>query len=160
MKIRLGERRDVDEVAGCLKEMWLMHCDMEPDFVSKRKISAYSPERIKRYLKDCFSKSGKSYLLIAEDNDKMIGFLKADVVKIQSFFVENRVLYLDDGYVKEEYRRRGVSKVLQAEAEKIAKRRGIRWLKGRIYEFNKPAKEYAKSVGMRPLYSEYFKILK
>jgi GNAT superfamily N-acetyltransferase len=160
MKIRLGERKDASVVAGYLKEMWLMHCDMEPEYVSKKIIGGYSPERIKRYLKDCFNKSGKSYLLIAEENNELVGFLKADVVKIQRFFVENRVLFLDDGYVKKEYRRRGISKALQAEAEKIARKRKIKWIKGRIYEFNKPVQGLAESVGMRPLYSEYFKILK
>ncbi len=160
MKIRFGERRDTSEVASYLKEMWLMHCDLEPEFVSKKKIGAYSLERIQRYLKDCFNNSNKSFLLVAEENEELVGFLKADIVKIQSFFVENRVLFLDDGYVKKEYRRTGISKLLQAEAERIAKKKRIKWLKGRIYEFNKPAKEYAKSVGMRPLYSEYFKILK
>ena len=94
-----------------------------------------------------------------EENGEMTGFLKVDVVKIQSFFVENQVLYLDDAYVKEKYRGRGIAKTLQAEAEKIARQRNIKWLKARIYEFNGPAQTMAKSVGLRPLYSEYFKIL-
>ncbi|KKU55153.1 hypothetical protein A3C34_00540 [Candidatus Amesbacteria bacterium RIFCSPHIGHO2_02_FULL_48_21] len=160
MNIRMGKKEDATEVAGHLKEMWMVHCNLEPEFVSKKKIGAYSLERINRYLKDCFNNSGKSYLLIAEENNELAGFLKVDVTKIQSFFVENRVMYLDDGYVKEKYRRRGISKALQTEAEKIARKRGIKWIKGRIYEFNKSAQELARSVGMRPLYSEYFKVLK
>ncbi len=38
MKIRLGTRDDVVEVVGYLKEMWLMHCKKEPEFVSEEKI--------------------------------------------------------------------------------------------------------------------------
>ena len=159
MKIRLGTQRDIPDVAGYLKEMWLMHCDKELELLSNDVIGKYSRNKISRHLKDCFNGSNKSYLLVAEENDELAGFLKLDVVKIQKFFKQTRVLYLDDAYVKEKYRRNGISKALHAEAEKIARKRKIRWLKARIYEFNKPAQGMAKSVGLRPLYSEYFKIL-
>ncbi len=160
MNVRLGKRKDAELISGWLKEMWLLHSDNEPKFVSERKIGSYTTKRIARYLKDCFNGSNKSYLLVAENDDAVAGFLKADVAKIQSFFMETRVLYLDDMYVKEDYRGKGISKALYAEAEKIAKKRKIKWLKARVYDFNKPAQAMAKSVGLRPLYSEYFKILK
>lgn len=159
MKIRQGLRKDIPEVAGYLKEMWLMHGKEEPRFVSEKKMGSYNVARIERYLKDCFNGSKRSYLLVAEENGEMVGFLKVNITKIQSFFVQNSVLYLDDTYVKEKYRGNGIAKALEAEAEKIAKKRKIKWLKARIYEFNKPAQNMAKSIGLRPLYSEYFKIL-
>ena len=155
----MGNRADVLVIARWLKEMWLLHCDKEPKYVSGMKIEAYSTKRITRYLKDCFNGSNKSYLLIAEEGTEIIGFLKVDIVKIESFYVETRVLYLDDIYVREEYRGKGVAKALALEAERIAKKRKIKWLKARIYEFNKPAKLMAESVGLQPLYSEYFKII-
>jgi len=159
MKVRLGVRKDGNQVAGWLKDMWLMHCDNEPQYVSREKIAAYTSARITRYLRDCFNGSKKSYLLVAEEGGELAGFLKIDVVKIESFYVETKVMYLDDIYVREQYRGRGVSKLLYAEAEKIAKKRKIKWLKARIYEFNKPAQAMAKSGGMKMLYGEYFKII-
>ncbi len=159
MKIRLGSRGDVQEVAGFLKEMWLIHANNEPEYVSRKKIGAYPTRRIIKYLEDCFNGSKKSYLLVAEEEGEIAGVLKADVRKVESFFVETKVLYLDDAYVKDKYRGKGLAKALQEEVEKIAKRRKIKWLKARIYEFNKPAQGVAKSAGMKRLYSEYFKNL-
>ena len=159
MRIRPGMRADAEKIADWLKELWLLHCDNEPQYVSRKKIGAYPTRRILRYLRDCFNGSNKSYLLVAEEGGDIAGFLKIDVAKIESFYVETRVLYLDDIFVREEYRGRGVSKLLYEEAEKIARKRRIKWLKARVYEFNKPAQAMAKSMGLRPLYSEYFKIL-
>lgn len=156
MKTRLGRREDIKEIVGYLKEMWMMHAKMEPEYVSAKKIGAYTPERIKRYLKDCFNGSKKSFLLIAEEDWEMAGFLKVDIVKIQSFFVETRVAYLDDVYVLEKYRGRGVTRELVQEAKRLAKKRGIKWLEARIYEFNKPAQKTFEKLGMRSLYSEWF----
>lgn len=159
MNIRLGTKEDVEEVGVYLKEMWLMHSEEEPDFVSREVIEKYDSATIENYLKDCFKTGGKSSLLIAEENGEITGFLKVNAEKIQKFFKQTKVLYLDDLYVKEKYRGKGVAKVLIKEAESIAKKKKIRWLKARIYIFNKAAQKLAEKVELKPLYSEYFKIL-
>lgn len=159
MNIRLGVKKDVPEIVKYLKEMWLMHCTEEPKYVSADKIGSYSQNRIARYLKDCFNGSDKSYMLLAEEGGELAGFLKVDIIKIESFFIQTRALFLDDVYVKEKYRKQGIANNLILEAEKIAKKKKIKWLKCRIYEFNKPAQAMAKSSGFKSLYSEYFKII-
>ena len=45
-------------------------------------------------------------------------------------------------------------------AEKIAEERGIKWLKSRVYTFNKSDQKVMKKDGFEPLYSEYFKVIK
>lgn len=159
MNIRLGTKADAPEVAKYLKEMWLMHCTEEPKYVSAAKIGAYKESRITKYLKDCFNKSGKSYLLIAEEGKEIAGFLKIDITKIESFYIQTKVLFLDDIFVKDKYRKQGIAKKLILEAEEIAKKKKIKWLKCKIYEFNKPAQEMVKSRNFKALYSEYFKII-
>ena len=160
MDIRLGTQKDATQIANLLKTLWVMHAENNPDFLNEKKIKGYTTSHITKYLSVCFEKNPKSYLLIADDHGTIAGFLKIDIIKIQPFFMENKVLYLDDIFVKEEYRGQGVSGYLQQEAEKIAKKKKIKMLKARIYTFNSPAQKMAKSMGLTPLYSEYFKPLK
>jgi GNAT superfamily N-acetyltransferase len=159
MTTRLAIKSDAPIIATWLKEMWLTHGQHEPDFISHRKINNYSTKRILKYLKPCFSKTPQSYLLIAEKDGHIVGFLKADIVSIETFFIHTRVLYLDDLFILEQYRTQGIAKALLKEAEKIAKKHRIKCLKTRIYTFNTPAQNLAKKHRFHPLYSEYFKIL-
>lgn len=160
MRIRFGEKSDLAEISLLLKGLWVMHAENNPKFMNEKRIKGYTESHILKYLSICFKKPQNSYLLIAEEEGILTGFLKIDVTKIQPFFIENKVLYLDDIYVKSEFRGRGVSKLLYEEAEKIAKKKKIKMLKARIYTFNVPAQKMAKSLGLESLYSEYFKPLK
>jgi len=135
--------------------MWLRHDDETQ--MMDRKILRETD--MKNYFKNCFDESGKSYLLVAEESGKMVGFLKVNVEKLQNFFREKKALYLDDGYIIKEYRNKGIMCRLIKKAEEIARERNIKWVKGRIYTFNIPAQKMAESIGLKPLYSEYFKKL-
>lgn len=133
--------------------MWIWHDD-KTNMLDR---SILKKTDMKDYFKDCFNGSDKSYLLVAEESGEIVGFLKINIEKIQSFFKEKNVLYLDDGFVVKNFRNKGVMKRLMKKAEEIARKRKIKWMKGRIYEFNKTAQKMAKSIGLKPLYSEYFK---
>lgn len=155
MEIRKGTRKDLPTVKEHLRKMWLRHDDKTG--MMNRKVLEETD--MKNYFKDCFNRSGRSILLIAEEEGGIVGFLKLNIEKLQKFFKEKRVVYLDDGYVIREYRKRGVMQKLIEEAEVVARKKKIKWLKGRIYVFNEPAQKMAKSVGLKPLYAEYFKEL-
>jgi len=100
-----------------------------------------------------------SFVLIIEENGKFIGFGKADIQKIEPWYKEQKVLYIDDIYIEKEFRKKGCAKTLLQEFEKMAKTRDIKWIKARVYSFNEPAKKLNASFGFYPLYSEYFKII-
>lgn len=159
MNIRFATKKDLPEVIGHLKGLWIIHGKNNPDFLNYEKMKKYTDTRIRNYLNVCFDGSKKSYLLIAEEENQIAGFLKIDISEIQKFFVTSKVLYLDDIFVKKEFRGAGVAKLLLQEAEKIAKKRKIKMLKARIYTFNTSAQKMAESIGLTPLYSEYFKPL-
>jgi len=159
MRIRFGEKSDLPEIGALIKGLWVMHAENNLKFMNEKRIKGYTEKHILKYLSVCFKKPQKSYLLIAEEEGIIAGFLKIDIIKIQPFFIENKVLYLDDIYVKSEFREKGISKLLYKEAEKIAKNKKIKMLKARIYTFNSPAQKMASSMGLVPIYSEYFKPL-
>lgn len=60
-------------------------------------------------------------------------------------------------YVRDKFRRKGIAEALLSEAEKIANEQNIKWLKARVYTFNKTAQGLFEKNGYRSLYSEWFK---
>lgn len=156
MNIRYGTQEDANKYGKYLKEMWLMHVDNEPEFVNRKVVEQSD---LKDYFENCFNGSGKSYLFIAEENGGFAGLCKVNIEEIQKFFNQTTILYLDDIYVREEFRKKGVAKLLIAQTEILAKQKGIKWLKCRVYSFNSPAQNLFKLSGFKALYSEYFKVL-
>jgi len=155
MNIRQGTREDNAKVSEYVKDLWMMHANQDPDFYNLKVFQEASPEK---YYESIDGKN--SLLLIAEDEDKLAGFLKLDVKEIERFFVSKEVLYADEIYVIEQYRDKGVGKMLLEEAEKIAKTRKIKLMKARVYAFNEKAQKLMEKQGYKGLYSEYYKIVK
>jgi len=156
MNLRYGTKEDVLKIRDELKGLWLMHVDNEPKFINKDIICKSD---LKDYFKDCFNGSGKAHLLIAEIDNNIAGFTKVKIDQLQNFFNQDKVLYVDDIYTIKNFRNKGVSTFLLKQAEKLAKDKDIKWLKARIYSFNKPAQAAFLSAGYKNLYSEYFKII-
>lgn len=157
MKIRFANKKDVPLLKNYLIEMWLMHADYEPEYLNRGYIEK---SLVEKYLAPCFIKLPKSYILIAEDNSKIIGFLKVDITKIEKFFSSFKILYLDDLYILKEYRKKGIAKLLMSEAENMAKEKKLKIMKARIYSFNKPSQNLFSLFSFKPLYSEWFKVIK
>jgi diamine N-acetyltransferase len=156
MNIRPGTISDVPQIKSFLLDSWLMHAKKEPKFINPK---TFENTNLKNYLKNCFNHSYKSYLFVAEDKEKIIGLIKLNIEMIESFFYQNRILYIDDIYVSQNYRKQGIAKKLIEIAVKIAKKRKLKWLKAKIYQFNQPAQRTFESNGFISLYSEDFKIL-
>ncbi|MFA5025207.1 MAG: GNAT family N-acetyltransferase [Candidatus Shapirobacteria bacterium] len=157
MFIRKGTINDIPKIRDFLLDSWINHSNNESQFINPK---TFENTNLKNYLKNCFNHSYKSYLFIAEDKEEIIGLIKLNVEMIESFYYQNRILYIDDIYVSKNYRKQGVAKKLIESAEKIAKKRSLKWLKAKIYQFNEAAQNTFTSSGFKPLYSEYFKILK
>lgn len=144
-------------MATWLKESWINHVDHDPEFINREIIEKSD---LKNYFKDCFNGSGKSFAILAKEGEKYAGVLKVNIEKIEKFFNETKILFLDDLYVEESFRGKGVSAKLIEAAEKLAKEKKIKWTKARVYEFNIPAQKVFDKNGFKKLYSEYFKIIK
>jgi GNAT superfamily N-acetyltransferase len=156
MDVRMGKKEDLPIIKEWLRESWLAHVDHEPELVNR---DVMEKTDLKNYFKDCFNGSEKSFVLIAQEENRMAGVLKVNIEKIQRFFNQHKVLYLDDIYVLPEFRGRGVSEMLILEAEKLAQKKKIKWLKARVYEFNIPEQKVMGKNGFKKVYGEYFKIL-
>ena len=156
MTTRLGSNTDIHikRIAQHIKEIGMMHAHQEPEYINREVIENEDAEEY------CRGIDGKtSFIVIAEDGKELAGFLKVVIKEIEPFFKPNKVLYLDQIFVLENFRKRGVSKLLIAKAEELARSKKIKLLKARVYQFNAPAQQTLKSSNFKQLYSEYFKAL-
>ena len=67
-----------------------------------------------------------------------------------STFLGQTCLYLEDLYVKPEYRGRGIGKAIFAELARIAAERGCGRLEWQCLDWNEPSINFYKSLGAAP----------
>ena len=100
-------------------------------------------------LKTNIFKKNYAEVLIAEENDKPIGF--ALYFHNFSTFVGKPGIYLEDLFVEIEHRGKGYGKALLVELAKIAKERNCGRLEWAVLNWNTPSIEFYKSLGAKPM---------
>jgi GNAT superfamily N-acetyltransferase len=98
-------------------------------------------------LRDGFCESPKFRVLMAEWEGKAAGY--AFFFDYYSSFEGRPGLFLEDIYVRDQYRGKGIGKALLARVAAIAKEQkcfGVRW---QVLDWNTPAIEFYKSLGAR-----------
>lgn len=88
-------------------------------------------------------------VLIAE----LDGTLAGQTIFFQNFstFVGRPGLYIEDLYVRPELRGKGIGKALLNEVIKLAKQRNCGRVEWVVLDWNKPAIDFYKSIGAKPL---------
>ena len=95
--------------------------------------------------RDGFSQSPKFRVLVAEWQGQLAGY--ALFFDCYSSFEGRAGLFLEDIYVRDQYRGKGIGKALLARVASIAKEQkcfGVRW---QVLDWNTPAIEFYKSLG-------------
>ena len=100
-------------------------------------------------LKTNIFKKNYAEVLIAEENDKPIGF--ALYFHNFSTFIGKPGIYLEDLFVEIEHRGKGYGKALLVELAKIAKERNCGRLEWSVLDWNTPSIEFYKSLGAKPM---------
>lgn len=143
VNIRPATLEDIPQIEESLRKSWEMHLQEEPGLFDEERLRSSDIESYyKKALtnKDCV-------VLIAEKDGQFAGFIRAEADTIQPWFKHNKILWLDDIYVKEEFRREGVARSLVQQAEQAAREKGIKRVQSRVYVFNKPIQELLRSMG-------------
>jgi GNAT superfamily N-acetyltransferase len=155
--IRKGTLGDIPNIKECLVASWVEHARKEPELLDEERMRQSD---IEGYYKKCFDNPDKCFVFVAEVGGKFAGFQRADIQEIPPFFKHNKILYLDDAYTIPEFRRKGVATILIREAEKTARKLGIKRIQSRVYTFNKPARELLMKLGYRSPHATWDKVLK
>jgi GNAT superfamily N-acetyltransferase len=88
-------------------------------------------------------------VIIAEEDGRALGF--ALFFHNFSTFKGKACLYLEDIFVKEEHRGRGIGKMLFKTLAQIAVERGCERFDWAVLDWNKPSIEFYKSLGAFPM---------
>lgn len=141
--IRKASEKDIDNIEKGIRASWDLHAKVEPTLFDLERIKS---SNVQKYYKEALTNKD-SVVLIAEVNGTFAGFVKADTETIPHWFQYNTTFWIDDIYVNDEYRRKGIARKLIQEIEQEAKKRGIKRMQGRIYKFNIPMQNLLSSLG-------------
>lgn len=155
IKIRAASSEDIPCIKKLLIDSWVEHARREPELLDENRMRQ---SNVEEYYQKALN-NPDSFVLVAEIDGRFAGFIRGDITEIPNFFKNNRILYLDDCCVEEEFRRKGVATTLLIEMEKIAREKGIKRLQGRVYTFNEPVQELLISLGYSSPHETWNKVI-
>jgi GNAT superfamily N-acetyltransferase len=134
LKIRPAREKDIDAIFELIRGL------AEYENLSDRVTG--NTELLRSHL---FGERPYAEVIVAELDDRAIGF--ALFFHSYSTFLTQPGLYLEDVFVRPEYRRQGVGKALMSTVIKIAGDRGCGRLEWSVLDWNQSAIEFYQSLG-------------
>ncbi|MBI3036077.1 GNAT family N-acetyltransferase [Candidatus Woesearchaeota archaeon] len=98
----------------------------------------------------------KKNIRVVEDNGKPIAFLyfRTD---FKIMYIYDKFFWVDLIYVKENYRGKGIGKLLYQDAIKIARSKGFNKMVIDVFDSNKNSMKFHEKLGFKPIYAIYKK---
>lgn len=147
--VRLAEARDREQII----ELLIRSKRLNEEFDPLLKLSNHLREAIAKYIDDSLS-STDSLLVVAEGGGRLIGVLKADIVR-RIFYDPPFEGIIKELYILPEFRRKGLGRDLVAEASRILRERGAGLITAEFPSMHKLAAEFYERIGFRPIFSKY-----
>ncbi len=138
MAVRWATEADLHEIAALIRE--LAAYERAPEAV------VFDLEELRRHL---FGPDPKARVLIAEDDGRVVGF--ALFFRTFSTWLGKPGLFLEDLFVRPEFRHRGHGRSLLAALARVAVAEGCARLEWRVLDWNEPAIRFYESLGAWPL---------
>ena len=102
--------------------------------------------------------SDNSVTIIAEADDRVVGYVSMDLREQPSFYKVKRVGAVWGLMVAERYRRRGIATRLLSEAKTYFRRKGIKYFTAYTSVANHGAIEFYRRNGMEPLHTTLLRV--
>lgn len=129
--------------AATVKDVPLLK-QMIVEFATFEKLAGEATITEEMLARDGFSTHPRFRALMAEWEGKLAGY--AIFFNFYSSF-QGPGLFLEDIYVREEFRGQGIGKILMAEVAAIALREGFWAMRWEVLEWNQPAIDFYKKLG-------------
>ncbi len=145
--------QDIEHIINPAQQMYLDHDLKEQELFTP---NSFEPERIKEYfLNTLNNKFQKTF--VAEENGEVLGFIRCEIKETPRFYKERKVGFTDDLVVIKKYQRTGVGTKLKKKAEEWFKKKDIKLLECKIYEWNIPSAKLSEKLGYKKTFSYYYK---
>jgi len=155
MKIRKARLADVPELVPMGMELLELHKKFDPVFY-RTVARARWKELSTNYARNTV-RARKSFILVAEEGGKLIGFLRAEYASRPPVMLERKELFVTDLFVSRKFRGKGVGTALLNETQRIAKEKNVQWLKLEADVKNGEARKFYSFSGF---YERSFKLSK
>lgn len=144
MQIILANESHFAALLGLFKELDHYHVPLSPDRIKNYSENSRSYAQLKDYVE---GNDRASFL--AEINNEYIGFINIRVESVVGTHlqVERKFCLLDNAYVKDPYRRQGVSSKLMAAVQHWCRERSIAKLELQVFSGNSDALDFYRAMG-------------
>ena len=150
-KVRLATLKDLNVINSYIKESWLNRINNRSDlFTNKRKFLEYE------FYNYC-TKSNGEVCFIYEISEEIVGFIFAKLKFIRDVdtYTERSYVSIENIYVREEYRRRGIGTKLYEEVMRYAKSIRIKKIEFTVYEFEGELISFIESLNCKKVSCNY-----
>ncbi|MCX6164519.1 MAG: GNAT family N-acetyltransferase [Ignavibacteriae bacterium] len=138
IKIRKAIKKDSKEVIRLINELAEFEKLEPPDYTA-----------VKNLIKDIYTKNSPIKVLVAEYDKQLIGY--AFYFFTYSTFLAKRTLYLEDIYISNEYRSKGIGKIFFNELLKTAKKNKCGRMEWHVLDWNINAIKFYENLGAKEL---------
>lgn len=138
MIIRKAKVEDVVDMIPLARTANDMHYDNRPDKFNKKEADSYF-----MLLKGLIENSYDNVLLAVE-NDKIIGYINYTIIERK-----DKVAYVNQFFIEEEYRKHGYGKALMDEVEKDAHKNKCDKIELNCWSFNENALDFYYHIGYK-----------
>lgn len=138
VRIRKAGKKDSDSILGLINEL-----------AKFEKLEAPGKKAQKRIINDAFGKKPYYYILLAQEGKEILGY--AFYFYTYSSFLARRTLYLEDIFITEKMRNKGIGKLFFNELLKIAKKNKCGRMEWCVLDWNINAIEFYNKLGAKPL---------
>lgn len=138
-KIRNAKKTDTKKIIKLIKELAVFE-----------KLALPDKQAAKRLVRDAFSKNSPFQLLAIEHDNKIAGYVIYFFT--YSSFLAKRSLYLEDIFISEKYRNKGIGKLVFKKLIKIAKKYECGRLEWIVLDWNQNAIKFYDKLGAQHLH--------
>lgn len=138
IKIRRAQKSDSKAILNLIIELAKFEKLNSPDISARRKL-----------LKDTFSKNPPFRILLAEIGSSIVGY--SFYLFTYSSFLAKRTLYLEDIFISENFRGKGIGKLFFNELIKIAKKNKCGRMEWVVLDWNVNAIKFYDKLGAAEL---------
>lgn len=144
MNIRIANVADIEKILPLEEQIFGFHSKTRPDWIDNNK-RPFNYE----FMKDLIE-NNNAEIFIAEDDNKIIGHCIVSIREIKNhrMFHNMTNVEIEDLFVDEHYRKKGIGKKLFEEARVFAKEKGAKFIEFGVWEFNQNAIKFYEYIGM------------
>ncbi len=152
ISIRRAKKDDVKQVYEIYLEFLEEIKKYEPEVTTKhkKKIRAYVLKELK---------SHKHIFLLAFNENKLIGCIKATINESKPYLIYKKIANFDWIFISKKYRRKGVGVKLTRNMEQLLKDRGVEYCYLNVNIKNKDSISLQSKIGFKKHWIEFRKVL-